>query len=183
MTDEQLIDGCKKAQQSAFEALYKRYAMRMMAIAQRYCNTTFESEDVIQEAFIKVFQKIGTYDHKGSFEGWLKRVVVNTAINHYHQTYKQKFQVEIEKAVIPESDIPDAVSRMSNNELLALIKELPDGYRMVFNLYVLEGYTHKEIGEMLKISDGTSKSQLAKAKNMIRRLLIKYNFVTDEQEG
>jgi RNA polymerase sigma-70 factor (ECF subfamily) len=181
MTDEQLIEGCKRSEHKAFEALYKKYAMRMMAIAQRYCNTTFESEDVLQEAFIKVFQKINSFDSKGSFEGWLKRVVVNTAINHYHQTYKQKLQVEVEKADIHETILPDAVSKMSNEELLSVIKELPEGYRMVFNLYVIEGYTHKEIGEMLNISDGTSKSQLAKAKNMIKRLLIKYNYVADEQ--
>jgi RNA polymerase sigma-70 factor (ECF subfamily) len=154
--------------------------MKMMAIAQRYCNTTFESEDVLQEAFIKVFKKIGTFDGKGSFEGWLKRVVVNTAINHYHQTYKEKLNVDYDS--VKESDgLPDAVSRLSNEELLNVIKELPDGYRMVFNLYVIEGYTHKEIGELLSINEGTSKSQLAKAKNMMRKLLYKYNFVTDEQ--
>lgn len=181
MTDQELIEGCKKGKHSAFEALYRKYAMSMMAIAQRYCNTTFEGEDVLQEAFIKIFQKINTFDGKGSFEGWLKRVVVNTAINHYHQTYKDKLNTDYQSLNEPDHHLPDVLSRLSNEELLNVIKELPEGYRMVFNLYVIEGYTHKEIGELLKINEGTSKSQLAKAKNMIRKLLYKYNFVTDEQ--
>ncbi|MBX9852544.1 MAG: RNA polymerase sigma factor [Cytophagaceae bacterium] len=179
MTDEQLIEGCKQGKHAAFEALYKKYATRMMAIAQRYCNTTFEGEDILQDAFIKVFKKIDTFDSKGSFEGWLRRVVVNTSINHYHQTYKQKLNVDYDYVPDTENISPDAISKLSNEELLNVIQELPEGYRMVFNLYVMEGYTHKEIGDLLNINEGTSKSQLAKAKNMIRRLLCKYNIIAN----
>jgi RNA polymerase sigma-70 factor (ECF subfamily) len=181
MTEKELIEGCKKGKHRAFEALYRKYAMKMMAIALRYCNTTFEGEDILQESFIKVFQKIHTFDQKGSFEGWLKRVVVNTAINYYHQTYKHKFQIDYH-SLPTESDsvLPDVISRMTNEELLQIIRDLPEGYRMVFNLYVIEGYNHKEIGEMLGVTEGTSKSQLFKAKEIIKKLLYKYNFVTHE---
>lgn len=172
MTDEELIKGCKSGKHKAFEALYKKYAMKMMAIAQRYCNTTFEAEDVVQEAFIKVFQKISTYDNQGSFEGWIKRVLVNTAINHYHQTSKEKLQVDYNALSGEESISEDAIGKIANEELLTLIQSLPEGYRMVFNLYVIEGYNHKEIGEMLNISEGTSKSQLSKAKGVLKSSIL-----------
>jgi RNA polymerase sigma factor (sigma-70 family) len=180
VSDEELIKGCKNGKHSAYEILYKKYAGRMMAIAMRYANTTFEAEDIVQDAFIKVFEKISSYESKGSFEGWLKRVVVNTAINHYHKTAKERFREEYENLEIEDTGIEESISRISNDELLQIIKELPKGYNLVFNLYAIEGYTHIEIAEMLEISEGTSKSQLSKARQMLKKLLIKHNIIFHE---
>lgn len=182
MTSEQdLIEGCKKGKHSAFEALYTKYAKRMMAIALRYCNTTFEAEDIVQETFIKVFEKIGSYDHKGSFEGWLKRVLVNHSINHYHKTSKEKWVEDSAEIEIADENAVAVFSKISNDELMEVLKTLPYGYRTVFNLYVIEGYTHKEIGELCSISEGTSKSQLAKAKAMLKELISKKYCVPNER--
>ncbi len=183
MTSEQdLIEGCKKGKHSAFEALYTKYARRMMAIALRYCNTTFEAEDLVQETFIKVFEKINTYDHKGSFEGWLKRVLVNHSINHFHKTSKERNFEDSSEIEIADESIGSVFSKISNDELMDVLRSLPYGYRTVFNLYVIEGYNHKEIGEMCKISEGTSKSQLSKAKVMLKDLVFKKCFITNERK-
>lgn len=182
MTSEQeLIEGCKKGKHSAFETLYNQYAKKMMAIALRYCNTTFEAEDLVQEAFIKVFEKIHSFDHKGSFEGWLKRVLVNHSINHYYKTNKERKFEDSTEIDIPDESVGNIFSKLSSDELLGALKQLPYGYRTVFNLYVIEGYNHREIAELCNINEGTSKSQLAKAKAMLKELIIKKFCITDER--
>ncbi|MCU0429496.1 MAG: RNA polymerase sigma factor [Cytophagaceae bacterium] len=176
MNDESsLLEGCKRNEQSAYEALFRRYAGKMLAVARRYSKTNFEAEDLVQESFIKIFQKIHMFENKGSFEGWIKRIVVNTALNHFDKTKKEHYHVDIQTSVdIPDTQLESIFERLSNEELLQILQELPEGYRMVFNLYVIEGYTHKEIGEMLDISEGTSKSQLFKAKAMLHKLFERY---------
>jgi RNA polymerase sigma factor (sigma-70 family) len=148
----------------------------MMAICKRYAYTSFESEDIFQEAFVKIFMKINQYTFKGSFEGWMKQIVVTTAINHFHKNKKfyNHQDPEHEAVQLSESN-PDAVSQLSAADLTNLISSLPQGYRLVFNLYVVEGYSHKEIGELLNISEGTSKSQLFKAKEQLKKLLQNYS--------
>jgi RNA polymerase sigma factor (sigma-70 family) len=173
ISEQDLIEGCKKGSHSAFEALYNKYAKRMMAIALRYCNTTFEAEDIVQETFIKVFEKINTFDSKGSFEGWLKRVLVNYSINYFHKTNKERKFEDATEMELPDESVGNIFSKLSNDELLGLLRSLPYGYRTVFNMFVIEGYNHKEIGEICNISEGTSKSQLAKAKTMLKGLVQK----------
>ncbi|MBK0401543.1 sigma-70 family RNA polymerase sigma factor [Adhaeribacter sp. BT258] len=146
----------------------------MMAVCSRYAKTRFEAEDVFHEAFVKVFKNIHTYQ-SGSFEGWMKRIFVNTAINNYRQNKKHynhdEFGVEHDFS----SETDSVISGISTQELLDIVNQLPEGYRLVFNMFAVEGYTHKEIGELLGIAEGTSKSQLAKAKQLLKKLLSTYS--------
>ncbi len=177
-SDQDLIEGCKKGKHSAFEALYTKYAKRMMAIALRYVNTTFEAEDIVQESFIKVFEKINSFESKGSFEGWLRRIVVNNAINNFHKTSKERdFENSSEIEIADEQEMP-VLTDLTTTDLMSSLKLLPLGYRTVFNLYVIENYSHKEIAELCKINEGTSRSQLAKAKVLLKEILIQHSYVT-----
>ncbi len=168
--EEAIIDGCKREEPKFQELLYQKYASRMMAICTRYAKTRFEAEDIFHEAFVKVFQHIDTYQ-QGSFEGWMKRIFVNTSINNFRKNQKhyghEQHSDESEKNASEDLILSD----ISTKELMDLINQLPEGYRLVFNLSVIEGYTHKEIGEMLNIAEGTSKSQLAKAKAFLKKSL------------
>lgn len=170
MTEPEIIQGCLEQKASSQEKLYALYSRRMMAICLRYTPSRFEAEDIFHEAFVKVFKSIHTWQG-GSFEGWMRRIFVNTAINHFHQNRKYLDHVDsadIENSVISTDNI---IGELSNQELLELVGRLPDGYKMVFNLYVVEGYNHNEIAEMLKIAEGSSKSQLSKAKAYLKKLI------------
>ena len=148
----------------------------MYVVCLRYAQTTLEAEDILQNGFIKVFTKHHLYDGKGSLEGWVKRIMVNTAIESYRQS-KEKFTDSIEEH--HENTIHSHFSSdlTSYKDLLKLIKELPQGYRTVFNLFAIEGYSHKEIAEMLQISEGNSKSQLSRARQVLQQKLIKENTI------
>jgi RNA polymerase sigma-70 factor (ECF subfamily) len=169
-SDEALIEGCKRKDATFEKALYQQYARKMMGICSRYGRTQFESEDIFQDAFVKVYQHIHTCH--GALEPWMKRVFVNTAINHFHKNRKQ-FQ-EIEYDSVPEIQVEneEILSSITTKELLKLMHQLPEGSRLIFNLFVIEGYSHQEIADMLKIHEGTSKSQLARAKAHLKKLLI-----------
>jgi RNA polymerase sigma-70 factor (ECF subfamily) len=183
LSDEQIIEGCKRNEPACFESLYRRYAARLMSLALRYANTTFEAEDILQEAFIRIFQTIGSYTHRGSFEGWLKRIVAHTAINHYHKHKKHFVGGPDEGNSEPDGDagLGGVVDQLSAEELIHIIQSLPDGYRMVFNLYEMEGFTHREIAGMLGIAESSSKSQLTRAKQLLRKLLIQSGFTLYER--
>ncbi len=178
ITEQELIEGCKRQKHACYEALYTRYAMRLMSIAMRYSNTTFEAEDILQESFIKIFTNIHSYTYSGSFEGWLKRIVVNTAINYYHKHINYKIALPQDAEAEPDANYNDIVDKLNADALIRLIQQLPEGYRIVFNMYEIEGYTHKEISAMLNISEGTSKSQLYKAKHFLQKLLLKVDYTT-----
>lgn len=140
----------------------------------RYTKNREEAEDVMQEAFIKIFKNISGFKFMGSFEGWIRRIMVHTSIEHIRRKKQTTVFDDIENVVHhPESET-DAGSKMSEKELLRMLTLLPDGYRTVFNLYVIEGYSHKEIASLLNINEGTSKSQLSKAKDHLKILLHKY---------
>lgn len=143
-----------------------------MAVCTRYAYTSFEAEDIFQEAFVKVFKNLGSYQGKGSFEGWVRYIFINTAINHYNKNKKHYYQADAEDQQEVSSQEADAMSRLTHQEMLDLVQKLPDGYRMVFNLYVIEGYNHREIAEMLGINEGTSKSQLSKAKALLKKSIL-----------
>jgi len=151
------------------ELLYKYFAPKMYGICLRFAGNQMEADDIMQEGFIKVFTQLKNFRNEGSFEGWIRRTFINTAINYYRKNLRSsKFQNvdEIEVALTNEENVYDALSK---EELIKLVQELPNGYRTVFNLNVIEGYTHKEIGAMLNISDNTSKSQLTRARSILQK--------------
>lgn len=170
VTDEKtLIDGCLKGHESYRFELYKRFAGKMMVVCRRYGGNKQEAEDFLQDAFIKIFEKLDTFNHAGSLEGWIRRIVVHTSLNKLRT---RKLYSDISDDLpIPDSNASDALNDMSEKELLVLIQALPAGYRMVFNLYAIDGYDHAEIAEALGINEGTSRSQLSKARMSLRESL------------
>ncbi len=182
-SDEHIIEDCLKGKKRAFRKLYHRYSGVMLSICMRYAQNRSEAEDILQEGFIKIHQNLKTFRFQGSFEGWMKRIMVNTALNYNRNNLKHYFhsdvsEVEVftildETVIINKHEYP-----FSAEDLMKMIQALPTGYRTVFNLYVFEGYSHKEIAEMLQISENTSKSQLSKARKNLQNLI---NEATDKK--
>ncbi len=153
----------------------------MYAVCFRYAANATDAQDLLQEGFIKVYRNLHRFRAEGSFEGWIRRVFVNTSIEHYRKKSIQLSTVsEKEEATIEDSDI-SALDQMAEKDILAIIQELSPGYKTVFNLYVVEGYSHKEIGDILGISEGTSKSQLARAKSILQKKIAQY--LSDTQKS
>lgn len=173
MTEYELIAGCKQGNRGCYELLYKTYGRKLYGIAMRYCSDRVQAEDILQEAMIKVFQSIQHFKGEGSFEGWLKRVVVHTAINAFNKEKRSEWLYGNEQEALWNEQDKETLDQMSAQQIASLIQNLPDGYRMVFNLYEIEGYSHIEIADMLNISEGTSKSQLYKAKQRLKEALNK----------
>jgi RNA polymerase sigma factor (sigma-70 family) len=167
VTENEIIQGCIKEDRRCQREVFSRYAGKMMTVCLRYTRHRMEAEDILQDAFIKVFDNIHRFENKGSFEGWIRRIVINTALKNAARHSFQKEGIGMEH-VIESSEDPSVFSKMTEDELLRLISQLPDGYRIVFNLFVIEGYSHKEIGETLGIEESTSRSQLVKARNMLQ---------------
>jgi RNA polymerase sigma-70 factor (ECF subfamily) len=179
LTDEQLIRACIRDDAASQKELFIRYSSRMLGVCHRYARTAADAEDILQDAFIKVFDKLQQFKFEGSFEGWIRKIVVNTALKKYTLTRYEKEQSGIENIAKYESaEDPSAYTHLSQKDLLALINSLPDGYRMIFNLHVIEGYQHEEIAEMLGIQPGTSRSQLVKARSMLQKQIIALQKVT-----
>lgn len=179
--DESIIKGCIAGKRSAQNALYRKFSAMMLSVCMRYTQNRDEAEDILQEAFIKIFQNIATFRGEGSFEGWMKRIMINHALNHYRKNKKMPFHQDIdeinEQEILNKEEISGHHEVISADILLSLIQLLPHGYRMVFNLYVFEEYSHKEIGKELNISENTSKTQLLKARRMLRRKLSELNLI------
>jgi len=173
IAETDLIKGCLQNDRRMQEELYKRFSPRMFAVCLRYAGNTEEAEDILQEGFIKIFKKLDSFRSEGSFEGWIRRIFVNTAIEHFRRKRYLHPVSEKEENILEGKDI-SVLDKMAAKDILALIKELSPGYRTVFNMYVVEGYTHKEIADMLGISEGTSKSQLSRAKVILQSLVKKY---------
>ena len=173
INDAEIINGCVKGDRAAQDNLYKMFASLMFGVCIRYCSDRNEAKDVMQEGFIKVYTNIKNFRKQGSLEGWIKRIIVNTALDNFKKKQKlynhtniddiNELSIENDEESEPQDD------DFSEKELLAMIQKLPDGYRMVFNLYAIEDYSHKQIAEMLKISESTSKTQLFKARNLLQR--------------
>lgn len=173
MTDNELIHGCIREDQSCQRELFRQYASKMLGVSQRYARNTMDAEDIVQDAFIKVFDKIKQFKMEGSFEGWIRKIVVNTALKKYTLVRYDKEVSGFELNDRNESSTEaTAFSHITEKELLVLINNLPDGYRLVFNLYVVEGYQHEEIATMLGIQPGTSRSQLVKARTMLKNQIL-----------
>ncbi len=169
-TEEELITGCLQGQQLAQKQLYEKYAARMMAVCLRYAQTTFEAEDVLQEGFLIVFRTLGSFRRECPLEFWIRRVMVNAALRQHRRNAPL--------VAVSDAEYPPALaspeftlSNYSFQELLEIVQELAPRYRMVFNLYAIEGYTHREIGELMSISEGTSKSQYSRARAILQTKL------------
>jgi RNA polymerase sigma factor (sigma-70 family) len=169
MRDQQLIKLCAKHDRKAQQELYDKYSHLLLGVCLRYAADKAEAEDILQDSFLKIFFNIKDFSGTGSFIGWLRKVAVNTAITHYHKNLKFRYHIEIEEFVSVETGVTSfEEDYFTSDELYKVLNELPAGYRMVFNLYAVEGYKHKEIAEMLGIDTNTSKSQYSRAKAVIR---------------
>ena len=173
MTEEELIRGCIREEATCQKELFNRYASRMLGVCNRYARNSADAEDIMQDAFIKIFDKIHQFKFEGSFEGWIRRIMVNTALKKYSLRRYDKEVVGYEIKDRDESGTePSAYAHLTQKEILELINNLPDGYRLIFNLYVIEGFQHEEIAEMLHIQPGTSRSQLVKARTMLQKQIL-----------
>lgn len=172
--DEELIQACIEGKRYAQKVLYDRYYSLMYAICVRYTGNKEEAEDVLIEGFIKIFSKIKEFRNEGSFEGWLKRIIINTAINNFRYNSKKKYLnvIDNEKTVEVKDDIDIFKKNYSAEYLIKLIQQLPDGYRIIFNMYEIEGYSHKEIANELGITVSTSKTQLFHAKRILKNKIL-----------
>lgn len=171
MDNEELLEGCLRKQARAQKLLYEKFSGIMMGVCMRYMDSREEAQDVLQEGFIKVFMNIRSYSGKGSFEGWMKKIMVNTALDYLRTTKVERFHMNIDDVDYKLSRKAGIIENMNANSLLELIKTLPVGYRTIFNMYAIEGYSHNEISKKLKISVNTSKSQYFRAKNILQKKL------------
>lgn len=178
MNDENsLIEGCIDGNRKAQRKLYERYADRLFAVSMRYCRSDQEAEDALQEAFIKIFNKISSFRGDSSLYYWMKRVVVHTALNH--QRSKLYMYPMVDVTNVPMSmDEKLSLASFRLEELMTMIRKLPQGCSVIFNLYAIEGYTHKEIAGTLGISEGTSKSQYSRARSLLQEMIVKENNVS-----
>ena len=164
-----MVTGCLNGSPTAQRALYETYSRKMMGICLRYADGYDEAQDILQDGFIKVYQKLGSYSGTGALGGWMARTMVNTALDHIRRNKqnKQTLDIETTEYLVPEDET--TLSALGTKELLGLIQDLPPGYKTVFNMFAIEGYSHKEIADELNISENTSKSQFRKAKAYLRR--------------
>lgn len=171
MDEIQLINGCKKNDEKSQKALYDLYARKMMAVCMRYVNHRETAEDLLQEGFVKVFMAIDAFSFTGSFEGWMRRIFANTALEYLRKNDVLRETVDLEDPgvfVEPDSSVID---KLSAKELMEIIAELPTGFRTVFNMFAIEGYSHKEIAETLGITESTSRSQFTRSKKLLQKKL------------
>ena len=170
MTDEQIVKGCIEKNAIAQKNLYEKFVRKMMGVCLRYCDSTEEAEDVVQNGFISVFDNIESFKGTGSLEGWVRKIMVNTALTNIRKNKKLKQNIELDSVefMIPSNSYSESLEA---KDLLKIIQTLPIGFKTVFNLYAIEGYSHKEIGEMQNISEGTSKSQYSRAKAHLQKII------------
>ena len=173
IAESDLISGCMEGNRRMQEELYKRFSPRMYAVCLRYAGSSEEAEDILQEGFIKIFKKLDSFRGEGSFEGWIRRIFVNTSIEHFRRKRYLQPVTEKEENTL-EGNSLSALDGLAEKDILGLVRQLSPGYRTVFNMYVVEGYTHKEIGDMLGISEGTSKSQLSRAKVILQDMVRQF---------
>ena len=170
MSESDLIKGCLEGDRRAQEYLYQRFSPKMYGVCLRYAGKAEDAQDILQDGFVKVFKNLHMYRGDGSFEGWVRRIFVNTAIEHYRRQVNLYTVTENHENLLETKEL-SAFDSLSVKDLMQIIQQLSPGYRTVFNLYVVEGYSHKEIAEMTGISEGTSKSQLARAKGVLQNII------------
>jgi RNA polymerase sigma factor (sigma-70 family) len=169
-----LLQGCKQKDRDSQRLLYQHYYSYALSVCIRYSRSVAEAKEVVNDGFLKIFDKIDQYNPDFSFKGWLRKIMINASIDQHRRELKHAFQSPMKHAHVQQSQ-PLAVSNLSHEELVGLIQKLTPAYRAVFNLYVIDGYTHEEIGKLLNISEGTSKSNLSKARENLRSMLEEMN--------
>lgn len=181
MTEEQIIQGCKNADNNARRELYERYGKVMYGVCCRYIKDATLAEDILHDGFITVFSKIKDYRGDGSFEGWCRRVFITTALTHLRHKNPINDSVDLESQYALSNNEASAIEKMSEGDLKKVIDKLPEGYRTILNLYAVEGYSHKEIASMLDINENTSRSQYSRARIRLSELLSVEQGVINEQ--
>lgn len=175
LPENDLIEGCIKQDRKCQEMLYRLYSKKMFGVCLGYSKDHSIAKDLLQEGFIRIFNNIHHFKKDGSLEGWIRRVIVNVSIDNYRKSIRLFNTVELNPNDRDANLVDDSVlDKINMDDLLRLIQQLPEGYRIVFNLYVIEGYSHKEISEQLQISEGTSKSQLSRAKKYLQEKILKH---------
>ena len=169
MNEQQLIESCRKGERIGQKELYDRFARKMMGVCYRYVNDKETAADLLQEGFRKVFQSLDSYSGAGSFEGWIRKIFINSALEYLRKTDILRDAADLDNRMELAQPDSSVISSMSANELMELVCELPTGFRTVFNLFAIEGYSHKEIGEMLNITESTSRSQFTRAKQLLQK--------------
>jgi RNA polymerase sigma-70 factor (ECF subfamily) len=182
MTEEVILEGCLRNDPNAQRELYNQYSPKMLAVCYRYAHNREDAEDMLQEGFIKVFLQLRTFENRGSFEGWIRKIIVHTCINILKKNKKFNESVDLIHASsvqIREESVPAVVQV---KQIVESIRSLPIGYRTVLNLFAIEGYSHREISQLLDIEESTSRSQFTRAKSMLEDLLIKKNILQPKQK-
>lgn len=182
MTEQSILAGCLNNDPSAQRELYNRYSPKMLSVCYRYANSREDAEDMLQEGFIKVFTQMHTFQNKGAFEGWIRRIIVHTCINFLKKNKKFSNSIDLEQADYLEVKEETMPSVMQARQIIECIRLLPLGYRTVLNLYAMEGYSHKEIADMLDIEESTSRSQYTRAKSMLEAILVKKRIIEQPRE-
>jgi len=178
MDEEQLVKKCLEKDALAQKQLFEFYSRRMMGVCLRYSKDSEEAQDVLQMGFVKVFEKLNMYNFKGSLEGWIRKIIVNTALDNIRKNKKFMNDVEMDKVDYQlHNHNENALDSLSAQDLLKVIQEMPPGFRTVFNMFAIEGYSHKEIAEKLNISVNTSKSQYSRARAHLQKILIEENII------
>lgn len=182
MTEEVILEGCLRNDSNAQRELYNQYSPKMLAVCYRYAHNREDAEDMLQEGFIKVFLQLRTFENRGSFEGWIRKIIVHTCINILKKNKKFNESVDLIHASaiqIREDSVPAVVQV---KQIVECIRTLPIGYRTVLNLFAIEGYSHREIAQLLDIEESTSRSQFTRAKSMLEDVLIKKNILQPKQK-
>jgi RNA polymerase sigma-70 factor (ECF subfamily) len=184
-SDDDLIRGCRENNRNSQEMLYRRYVKAMYNLCLVYESNRDNAKDILQDAFIKIFRNVGNFDRNGSLKSWMKKIVTNTAIDHYRKNYNEAQFIPIENIVHPFSNEESIASILNTKDIISQVNRLPSGARMIFQLYAIEGYSHKEIANLLNISEGTSKSQINRAKQLLQQWIggnhMKYRII--ERKG
>jgi RNA polymerase sigma factor (sigma-70 family) len=182
MTEEALLQACLKNQPAAQQELYSKYSPKMLAVCYRFARNREDAEDMLQEGFIRVFTQIHQFQSKGSFEGWIRRIIVHTCINHLKKHKKFNDSVDITQAhtlQVREDSVPSIIQA---KQVIECIRMLPIGYRTVLNLFAIDGYSHREISTMLDIEESTSRSQYTRAKAMLEQILVQKKIIFRPQK-
>lgn len=171
--EQQLIKDCLRGDRTAQRALYELYSGKMMAVCLRYCKDRETAKDLLHDGFVKIYTHLDSFKGAGSFEGWIRRIMVNTALEFLRKQNDEGYHLDVEEAWSLSDDSIGALDRMQVEELIQLIQQLPDTYRTTFNLFVVEGYSHKEIAETMNITESSSRVYLTRARQLLQNMLLK----------
>jgi RNA polymerase sigma factor (sigma-70 family) len=172
MTENELIDQCLKGNRKAQKALFDMFSRKMMSVCLRYAADQEMAEDWLQDGFIKVFTNLDRFKHEGSFEGWIRRTMINTCLDHLRRANRLHIDADVSEAEHLAGEDESSVGKLRHEELLQLIEAMPTGYRTVFNLFAIEGFSHQEIAEQLGVTESTSKTQFRKARTYLMNIIV-----------